>query len=88
MNIIRNKDIAWQTVEGQVLIVTPDNSTIHILNSTGSEIWGFLEKTKRSIEEIVSYVCDEFEVEKERAFEEVSKFIAELSDKGIILVEE
>lgn len=85
--ISRSSKTAWQVIDEKALIVTPANSTLHMLNSTGTRIWELLEN-RTKMEDIVNRICSEFEVEEEKASEEVSKFIAELLNKGIVLLEE
>jgi hypothetical protein len=86
MKISRNKNVAWQIVDGQVLIVTSSDSTLHMLNSIGTKIWELIDR-KRTIEELSELICDEFEVEKEKALKEVTEFVKELSNKGIVVID-
>lgn len=84
--ISRNSKTAWQTIDEKTLIVTPTTSTLHVLNRTGTRVWELLEK-RAKMEEIVNKICTEFEVEEERAKKGIFKFIKELSDKGVVIIE-
>jgi len=73
--IKRNKAVMFKKVEGVVYILDSRNATIHTLNKSASFIWNQL-KTPCSISTIISSVCDRFEVKKEKAQEDVLKFIS------------
>jgi len=73
--IKRNKAVMFKEVEGVVYILDPRNATIHTLNKTASFIWNQL-KTPCSIENIVSSVCNQFEVKKNKAQRDIMKLIS------------
>ena len=45
--IKRNPKVAWRVLEGMLVIVTPTDTTIHRLNTTGTFVWDFLGKKKK-----------------------------------------
>ena len=57
------------------------------LNPVGAFIWNLIQKPK-TVAEIREAVLDEYDVEKEVCEKDIIELIAELSDKGLIEVEE
>ncbi len=80
--IKRGEKTASRVIEGEAIIFTPEDSMIHSLNEVGTRIWELLEEEK-TIDEIVSVICEEFEVEKDKAEQDIDEFIELLSKKGI-----
>ena len=78
-------------VEGQALVITPQNSTLHTLNETGTYIWEQSDGT-RTLEAIVDRLCEEFEAEDGHALDVASiradaeSFVVEAEAKGILRV--
>ncbi|MBR3173753.1 MAG: PqqD family protein [Eubacterium sp.] len=54
------------------------------LNDTGKDIWEGVAAGK-SEEEIIDQIVEDYDVDKERAKDSVSKFIADMKDKGFII---
>ena len=54
------------------------------LNDTGKDIWEGVAAGK-SEEEIIDQIVEDYDVDKERTKDSVSKFIADMKDKGFII---
>lgn len=78
-----NKNIGYRIIDGEMFIVTPFNKTLHNLNETGTFIFQQIEK-KKSQDEIIDRICEEFEVEREIAKKDVEDFIEKLKKKQIL----
>ena len=37
--IVRNPKLAWREVDGEMVIISPEDSQVHELNETASLIW-------------------------------------------------
>ncbi|MBU0567040.1 PqqD family peptide modification chaperone [bacterium] len=83
----RGEKTASRIVEGEAIIFTPEDSTIHSLNEVGTRIWELLEE-ERSIEDIVKTVCNEYEIEEKEAEQDIVEFIKELHGKKIVDVKD
>lgn len=78
-------------VEGQALVITPQNSTLHTLNETGTFIW---EKSDGALTlaEIVDLLRAEFRTEQGELLSvkalriEAEAFVASAEQKGILRV--
>jgi hypothetical protein len=84
--VLRNeKKVAWRIVDGEAVILVPENSTFHTLNTTGTRIWE-LADGKLSTDEIIQKICEEFKVEKEKVEGNIKKFITELVNKELFII--
>lgn len=81
--IIRNKDIAWRVIDGEALVVSPKDSLVYPLNEAGTRIWELLDGG-RTIADISSIICDEFEGDRALIQKDVVDFIEDLLKAGLI----
>lgn len=86
--VSQDEKTAWRIIEGEAVIVTPLDSKIHILNEAGTRIWELLEDKEMKVGQIIERICEEFEVDKEKAEEDVDKFIKEMHEKGVVRIRE
>lgn len=80
---IRDKNVVWRDITGEVVIAARNNQTISILNKTASLIWTLADGT-RQVEDIVAEVCSSFEVTPEQAKVDVEEFCQQLLEAGLI----
>ncbi len=78
----RDPALPFQELEGQVVIVVPSRRQMHQLDEVATFLWHQL-KEPRSGHELVRSLCDEFEVELDRAEKDVAAFLSELEKKGL-----
>lgn len=74
-----------RTVEGEAVIVLPESGQVGILNEVGTKVWE-LADGRRSLEEIVAAVVEEFEVTPEQARQDVDAFVRELVEKEMLIL--
>ena len=79
----RQKDVAWRMIDGEAVIITPADSTMHTLNDVGTRIWELMTGT-RTLREVAGVLCVEFEVDKDRAEKDTLWFAECLAKKGLI----
>lgn len=82
--VIRNKNTAFRIIDDNAMILSPEEGTLHSLNEVGSRIWE-LADGKMNIEEIISTICNEYEIEEDVAEREICEFVRELCNKGLML---
>jgi len=82
---VRSPDIAWQNVDGKIVVVTPRTKKIHILSGCAISIWDYLEQPQQ-IESIVEMLCSEYEVDTQQAEHDADNFIHDLLSKEIVKV--
>jgi len=82
--LVRNPRLAWREVEGEILIVSAEDSRVHELNETASAVWKHADGTKTA-DEIAAKLAAEFEVELETARADVAELVAALSERHLLL---
>ncbi|MFC2061572.1 PqqD family protein [Elusimicrobiota bacterium] len=83
MDLKINKDIVVRSIDGLYYIVDPSRQMLHSLNETGTAIFEQMKKGAVA-EDIIKYICEQFEVEKEQAEKDLNELIAEFKKKKII----
>ena len=81
----RNDDVPWRIIEEQAIIVNVPAGKVEQANEVAAFIWGQLDG-KKKVSEIIESICDNFEVDKERAKKDTLEFLAELFKKNYIKV--
>ena len=81
----RSDELAWRVIDGEVVILTIDGSEIHTLNKVGSAIWELADGT-RTLEDVVSLICERFEVSFDVAHADVLKFAQQLEAKKMLQI--
>jgi len=79
----RQKDVAWRMIDGEAVIITPVDSTMHSLNDVGTRIWELLTGD-RSLKEVAVMLLAEFDVDKDRAEKDTLWFAECLAKKGLV----
>lgn len=54
------------------------------LNETGALLWSKLEKEVRTINELVTLLCEHYLVEEDRARADIEAFINKITERGLI----
>lgn len=76
--------LAYKTIgEETIVLDSKINQQVHQLNEMGTFIWDLCDG-EHDILEIIENVCDEFEVEKAIATNDVEEFLIELEQKNLI----
>jgi len=81
--VVRGKKTASRIIDGEAIVVTPENRMLHSLNKVGTRIWEIIKEEKR-IRDIVDLICQEFEVSKDKAREDVLEFIQKLDQRQMV----
>ncbi len=86
MNIFpeRNPKLAWREIDGEAVIISPEDSHVHELNETASLIWTNADG-KHSVDEIAGVIAARYEVELPAAKADVQELIEVLSGKGLLV---
>jgi hypothetical protein len=85
----RVSDLPFRKLDDEVVIVNPRHRQIHVLNGTAAVLWDLLERSS-SVPDLVAAVIgdDPFDVATEVVARDVSAFVAELLEKGLVIVVE
>ena len=79
----RNPKLAWREIDGEAVIISPEDSHVHELNETASLIWKNADG-KHSAEEIAHVVAESYDVGLAAAKADVEELIEALSAKGLL----
>jgi methyltransferase-like protein len=77
--------LAWREFEGEVVIISPEDSVAHALNPTAAFIWNLLDG-EHTIAEIAEELVEEFEVTLASALADTKELIACLQEKRLLLL--
>ena len=77
---------ASRLVDGEAVIVLPEENVVKVLNAVGSRVWELADGT-RTVREIATTIYDEYDVSHEQAEKEVIEFVTELIRDEMMTVE-
>ena len=81
--ITKVEDVIWRQIEDETVVITADGLSLHVLNPTAAFIWELCDGTKGA-EEIVSILCEHFDVSPEEACPDVNDVIVKLEGLGLV----
>jgi hypothetical protein len=82
--VIRNPKLAWREIDGETVIISPEDSLVHELNETASLIWKHAEG--KTLQEIAERVSAEYEVSLEAVRADIDELVTALEQKQLVLV--
>lgn len=85
IKVKRSDEAVWRSIDGEVVVLIPEDFMLHALTGCGSRVWELIEN-ETTIQEIVSRVCDEYDVEPPRASEEINEFVHKLESMKLVEV--
>ena len=80
----KNPILAWREIDGEIVIVSPNDSVLHELNETGSFVWKQLDG-RRGAAEIASELAAEYDVEPEEALRDIEALLGELASRQLLI---
>ena len=80
----KNPILGWRAIDGEIVIVSPNNSLLHELNETGSFVWKQLDG-HRPATEIAASLAEEFDVKPEEALRDIETLVEELASRQLLL---
>lgn len=83
--IRQNPDTPARTIDGEALVITPEDSRLHTLNETATYIWDRADGS-RTLEAIAAEMADEFEVDPATLRAEAVAFVEDAVQRGLMVV--
>ena len=80
----RNPKLAWREIDGEAVIISPEDSHVHELNETASLVWTNADG-KHCVDEIAGVIAARYDVELLEAKADVDELIEVLSAKGLLV---
>jgi len=88
MYIARSSEIASRNLDGEMIIMSPKDSTLFTLNEVATSIWEAADG-QNSLEDIVDNdICQKYDVDRETALRDAKELVQQLSAHGILSVSE
>jgi hypothetical protein len=84
---VQNPRAAWRVYEGEAVIVSPEDSTLHTLNPVGTLIWQAADG-RTALDAIVGRVCETFDVDPATAARDAAAFVELMQRRGLLTVHE
>lgn len=78
-----NPNVVGRMVDGEAVLVLPDQGQVKVLNPVGARIWSLADGS-RSIAQIAQVICDEYDVDPQQAQADALEFFTRLEDKGVV----
>lgn len=80
----KNKEMPWQTIEHETIIIDPETPSSFELNELGSFIWQHINgQTTRS--QIVTLICQEYLVDETQAQQDLNGFVLEMQQNKLLV---
>jgi hypothetical protein len=83
--LLQNPQAAWRVYDGQAVIVSPEDSTLHTLNEVGTVVWEAADG-RTPLSAIVARVHERYDVDAPAAERDVQAFVEQLRSRGLITV--
>lgn len=80
-------NVVGRIMDDEAVLVLPDKGQVKVLNEVGARIWSLIDG-KRSVGELASMICEEYEVDGDLAEADTIEFVADLIDRGIATLSE
>ena len=80
----RREGVAAQVADGEAVLLDIEGGGYFCLNPVGSRIWELCDGT-RSTAEIVSVICDEFDVAEDVATADIHEILDELEEEKLVV---
>lgn len=82
--IQRKPDLLYNEIDGEVIMLSIENSEYYGIDKVGSRIWELLEKPV-SLKQLISRLTEEYEVSEQQCAEDTLAFLQGLIRKNLIL---
>lgn len=83
MILAQHPNAAWRDLDGEVVIISPEDSVLHELNETASFLWKHATG-KLTVAELAGLLAEEFEVDDATALADTQELVAHLAGKGLL----
>lgn len=76
--------LVWRLLDDSAVVVSPRSGEVRVLNPIGTAIWQLVVENE-DLATIETHLIENYEVNHERAHEDLLSFIGELFDRGILV---
>lgn len=80
---LRNKAVLWRELDGEAILLDPKQGCSYNLNQVGTLVWKMLDG-QHTTAEIVKAICEAYEVEPERALQDLELLLDDLRSNNLL----
>jgi trimethylamine:corrinoid methyltransferase-like protein len=80
---VQNSEIVFSQMDDEIVMMDLEKGEYYGISPVGSRIWELVE-TPRTMPDICTTLCKEYDVSHEKCTKEVLDFIIEMTEKNII----
>lgn len=80
--LVHNSRVVYRVIDGEAVLVDPAIGKVRVLNELGGRIWELIDG-QRSLAEIVTLICQEYDAQPDQVTSDVLAFLEELTRKGL-----
>jgi hypothetical protein len=80
--LVRSPFLAWRIIEGEAVVISPQERELHNLNEVATDIWRMADGS-RTLRQITQELSQTYEIAPEEALPDVLAFAQEMVEKGI-----
>ena len=84
--VIRRTELTGSEIDDEMVFFNHETGKYFATGPVGSTIWQFLDAPK-SISEVCEFLLDKYEVDRSTCETQVQRFVGELIDGGIVVVD-
>ena len=81
----RKSELLFNEIDGEVVMLSIENSEYYGMDKVGSRIWELLEQPV-SFKVLVAKLMEEYEVSKQQCAEDTLAFLKKLTDKNLVII--
>ena len=79
----RSEHVVSRTVDGEEVIVEPQNGMVNVISTVGSRVWALLDAS-RSVGEIADIIADEYDIGRDQVLQDCLDFLQDMRSKGLV----
>jgi len=80
----KNPALAWREIDGETIIISPNDSVMHELNDTGSFLWKNIDGRK-SAAELAELLVENYEVAPDIALSDTQALLEEMASRKLLV---
>ena len=81
--VVRVEDVSWRRIEYEIVVITDDGLSLHVLNKTAAQIWEMCDG-EHSPEDITAGLCERFDATLEEVTGDVQDTLDKLEGLGLV----
>lgn len=83
----RNENLVWRVLDDGVVVVSPQQGQVRVLNRVGTTIWELIDG-RHTITDLETALVEQYDVSLEQAGRDLQSFLADLTERGLLVWQE